>query len=348
MEKEKKVIDLDLYDPNAIKPFIITVSSRALFDLEESHEIFETKGEKEFEKYQLENENKPLKLGPAYPLIKKIIDVNKILPEGARPFEVILLSRNSPETGLRVFNTIEKLDLDIYRAVFTSGESPSRYLDAIGVDLMLSSNPVEVKRALDRGVAAAALIPHAIDEKEPDPQIRIAFDGDAVLFGDDSERRHSTHGFDGFREHEIANANNPMGEGPLKGFLDVIHALQEYFPNKKECPVRTALVTARSMPTHKRAILTLRHWGVRVDVGMFLGGKDKGPFLEAFNADLFLDDSMKNIENAVKARVPSGHVPYGIRNEENADESNFTGGGQTPESVKKEAVQQSKPRAKMG
>ena len=323
MAKKK---NLDLFDPSAQKPFIITVSARALFELEESNEIFEKKGEAAFEKYQLEHENIPLKPGAAYPFVKKILEINERLPEGARPFEVILLSRNSPETGLRVFNTVEQLGLNIYRAVFTSGTSPSRYLKAIDVDLMLSSNPNEVRKAIEQGVAAATLVPHAPDARDDvQPQIRIAFDGDAVLFDDEAEKVHAEGGLDSFRLHEVEHAHRPMAAGPFRGFLEVIHALQKHFPNKEDCPVRTALVTARSMPTHKRAILTLRSWGVRVDEGMFLGGKNKGPFLEAFGADLFLDDSKHNIENAMNMKVPSGHVPFGVRNAEGADETKFTG-----------------------
>lgn len=318
---------MDLYDPNAPKPFIITVSSRALFDLEESHKYFEEHGEKAFIKYQREHENVPLKAGSAMGLVQKLLKINESLPEGARPFEIILLSRNSPETGLRVFNTVEQMDLDIFRAVFTSGTSSSKYLKAIGADLMLSSNPVEVKKALEMGITAATLMPTAYDSKhDDDGKIRIAFDGDAVLFSDEAERVHAEGGLEHFRTHEIANAYNPMQGGPFKGFLEVIHQMQEAFPDQHSCPIRTALVTARSMPTHKRAILTLRDWGVRVDEGIFLGGKNKGPLLEAFGADLFLDDSQRNIENALSSKIPSAHVPYGIRNQEGANEAHFTGG----------------------
>lgn len=316
--------NLDLYDPNAPKPFIITVSSRALYDLEESNDYFQKYGEKKFEKYQLELENEPLEPGAAHSIIRKILNINEILPDGARPFEVVLLSRNSPETGLRVFNTIERDGLNIFRAVFTSGESPSNYLDAIGVDLMLSTNPLEVKKAIDRGVAAATLMPKSFTKGSTDTQIKIAFDGDAVLFSDEAEKVHHDSGLAGFREHEKEKAHLPLEAGPFRGFLEVIHELQKCFPPGEDCPIRTALITARSAPAHKRAILTLRDWGVRVDNAMFLGGKDKGPYLKAFKADLFLDDSKHNVENAI-SHVPSGHVPYGIRNAPEADEINFSG-----------------------
>lgn len=327
MKKPIKKRNLDLFDPNAQKPFTITVSARALFDLEEDHNYYTEHGVEAFEKYQQEKEDVLLKPGAAFQLVKKLLDINHQLPPDARPFEVILLSRNSSETGLRVFNTIEHLGLDIYRAVFTSGTSPSKYLDAIGVDLMLSSNPDEVKKAIDRGFAAATLMPRHFGIPEHD-QIKIAFDGDAVLFSDEAEKIHKDGGLETFRSHEIKHAKTPLAAGPFRGFLEVIHTLQKYFPPGQDCPIRTALVTARSMPTHKRAILTLRSWGVRVDEAMFLGGRNKGPFLKAFEADLFLDDSKRNIENALND-VPSGHVPYGVRNEDGADDAQFTGGTST-------------------
>lgn len=308
----------------SVKPFIITVSSRALFDLEESHRIYEEQGMQAFETHQLAHENDLLKPGPAFGLVKKLCELNKLLPEGARPVEVILLSRNSPETGLRVFNTIEHMKLPIERAVFTSGEPTSTYIDAIGAQLFLSSNPIEVGKALNAGIGAAELIApkKALDASE-NQQIRIAFDGDAVLFSDEAERVHYHGQLPAFHAHEVEHAHRPLSPGPLKPFLDFIHQIQELFPDSNTCPIRTALVTARAAPAHKRAILTLRDWGVRVDVGMFLGGRPKGPFLKAFGADLFLDDSKQNIENALD-HVPSGHVPFGIRNEVGS-EHGFTG-----------------------
>lgn len=310
------------------QPFIITVSARALFDLEESHKVFTEQGMEAFEEYQLKHENDPLAPGPAYGLVRKLLALNDKLPEDAQPIEVILLSRNSPETGLRVFNTIEQMNLPIVRAVFTSGASTSAYIQALGTQLFLSSNPVEVGKAIKAGIGAANITPKAGFKYNPDgnAQIRIAFDGDAVLFSDQAEIAYSKGGLATFQKHEIDRVQEALPEGPFRAFLEKIHELQQMFPAGKDCPVRTALVTARAAPAHKRPILTLREWGVRVDEAMFLGGRNKGPILAAFGADMFLDDSQANIDLAVEHDVPSGHVPFGVRNEVGADESSFTGG----------------------
>lgn len=312
-----------------IKPFVITVSARALFDLEKDHQVFVNEGMEAFERYQIEHEEDTLAPGPAFPLVKKLLALNDLLPEDAQPIEVILLSRNSPETGLRVFNTIEKMGLPIVRAIFTSGESTSAYIHALDTQLFLSSNPVEVSKAIQVGIGAANITPRpgVKFDSESNPQIRIAFDGDAVLFGDQAELAYSEGGLGHFQQHEIDRAEEPLPDGPFRAFLEKIHELQQLFPGK-DCPVRTALVTARAAPAHKRPIKTLRKWGVRVDAAMFMGGRNKGPVLRAFGADMFLDDSRSNINLAVEHDIPSGHVPFGVRNQEGADESKFTGGAQ--------------------
>lgn len=280
-----------------------------------------------FEKHQLENEKKPLAPGPALPLIRKLLDLNKKLPEGAPRFDVVLLSRNSTETSLRVFETIKQMDLGIVRAVFTSGAPTSNYIKALGAQLFLSSNPEEVAKVIKMGVGAATILPFKMKQPvlgQPADQIRIAFDGDAVIFSDEAERVYHAGDLDAFQRHEVEHAHRPLAEGPLRGFLEAIHRVQSSFP-VADCPVRTALVTARGAPAHMRAIHTLRDWGVRVDEAMFLGGMNKGPFLQAFNADLFFDDSSQNIELAMAHGISSGHVPAGIRNEEGVDQSRFTG-----------------------
>jgi 5'-nucleotidase len=225
--------------------------------------------------------------------------------------EVVLLSRNSSDTGLRIFNSIERHGLGITRAVFTSGEPTTPYIQPFGAQLFLSANPESVRNALAAGVAAATILPAKAAAQVHD-QLRIAFDGDAVIFGDESERVSQADGIAAFHAHEAQRAHEPLSGGPFKGFLAALHRLQATFP-AEDSPIRTALVTARSAPAHKRVILTLREWGVRLDEALFLGGRDKGPFLATFGADIFFDDSQHNISNA-RLHVAAGHVPHGISN----------------------------------
>lgn len=307
-------------------PFIISVSSRALFDLEAENKIFIEQGEAAFEAWQQEHKSELLNPGPAFGLIRKLLDINTKLPEGARPFKVVLMSRNSSETGLRVLKAVEHYKLHIETTVFTSGQSVSKYLVAAKVDLMLSSNPEEVRKAIERGMGAAEIVPHPVSDFGEDHQIRLAFDGDAVLFGDEAERVFKTQGLQGFRDHEVEHAARPLPKGPMMGLLEVIHAVQQLFPNKAECPFRTALVTARGLQAMERPINTLSNWGVRVDETISCGGDEKGPFLRAFGADLFFDDSRRNVESSINHKVPGAHVPFGVRNEEGAQEQDFTGG----------------------
>ena len=315
-------------ESGASKPFVITVSARALFDIEESNRIFEEQGEEALSVYQKARENEPFAPGPAMPVVQKLLAMNALLPPDARKFEVILLSRHSADTGLRAMNTIEKMGLPIIRAIFTSGEPTSRYIEALDTQLFLSCNATEVGKAIEAGIGAATILPSRPGRTVPSAgvaQIRIAFDGDAVLFGDEAERAYHKGNLEGFYKHETENVNKPLSDGPFRPFLEAIHKIQSAFPGK-DCPVRTALVTARAAPSHKRAILTLRNWGVRVDEAMFLGGRNKGPFVRAFGADLFFDDSAQNIEHVHAHDVTSGHVPFGVRNEVGVDPTRFTGG----------------------
>ena len=316
-----------LADGNSpIVPFTITVSARALFDLEESHEVFERDGLDAFEAYQREREHEPLRPGPVYPLVKKLLDFNKTKPAEVRPFEVVLLSRNSTDTAVRVLNSIDKLGLPLLRAIFTGGEPSSTYIEAIGADLFLSSNPDEVAKAVNETKIAGATVlaaPGSKDFTSHPTQIRIAFDGDSVLFSDEAERVYGDGGLEEFQRHEHQNAATALQDGPFRGMLEAIHAIQQAYP-KNRSPIRTALITARSMPAHSRAINTLKAWGVTVDEAMFLGGRNKAPYLKAFQADLFFDDSRQNIDHAIGV-VPSGHVPYGIRNEVGSEGKAFSG-----------------------
>jgi 5'-nucleotidase len=284
---------------------VVAISSRALFDLGESHDLFEREGVDAFAQHQIERENELLKPGIAFPLVQKLLRLNRAPPE-APHVEVILLSRNSADTGLRIFNSIEHYGLDIVRAAFTRGEPTLPYVHAFGADLFLSANPDSVAKALAGGIAAATILPSKTPRWQSD-QLRIAFDGDAVLFGDESEQISEQGGIDAFHRHETERMREPLSGGPFRSFLDALHRLQEAFPSESS-PIRTALVTARSAPAHKRVILTLRHWGVRIDEALFLGGRSKGPFLEAFGADIFFDDSSVNVESA-RQHVATGHVP---------------------------------------
>ena len=298
-------------DPNAEK-LVVAISSRALFDLSESHDLFEREGLEAYRGYQMARENEPLAPGIAFPLVQKLLRLNAAAPEAPR-VEVILLSRNSADTGLRIFNSIERYGLEIVRAVFTGGASTSPYVNSFGAQLFLSANPESVAAALNAGIAAATILPSKAPQTASD-ELRIAFDGDAAIFGDESERVSQEQGLDAFHRHEMELADKPLSGGPFRGFLSALHRLQAAFPADSS-PIRTALVTARSAPAHKRVILTLRSWGVRLDEALFLGGRDKGPFLQAFGADLFFDDSHANVESA-RLHVATGHVPHGVRNEE--------------------------------
>ncbi len=290
-------------------PLTIAISSRALFDLDESHRVFEEQGIAAYQAWQIAHENEPLQPGMAYPLVRKLLALNT---RDETRVEVILVSRNSADTGLRIFNTIEHLGLPISRAAFTNGESPERYIPAFGVDLFLSAHDEDVRRVLQAGYAAATILPGRPGGADSG-QVRIAFDGDAVLFADDSERVYKEQGLDRFLDREASEAERPMRPGPFKRVLEALQAIQQAYPHENN-PIRTALVTARSAPAHKRVILTLRQWGLRVDESLFLGGRDKGPVLSAFGADIFFDDQKIHCDNA-QAHVPTGHVPHGVANE---------------------------------
>lgn len=289
---------------------VVAISARALFDLSEGHELFESEGLDAYRDYQMAREDELLEPGIAFPLVRKLLKLNDAPPAAPR-VEVILLSRNSSDTGLRIFNSIEHHKLAIVRAAFTGGAPTAPYVASFGAQLFLSANPESVARALHDGIAAATILPSKAPQRASD-QLRIAFDGDAVIFGDESERVSEEQGIDAFHRNEVELAEQPLSGGPFRGFLAALHRLQEAFP-ADDSPIRTALVTARSAPAHKRVILTLRSWGVRLDEALFLGGRDKGPFLEAFGADIFFDDSHANIESA-RGYVTAGHVPHGVKN----------------------------------
>lgn len=290
---------------------VIAISSRALFDLTDSHRVFEEKGLAAYSAYQVEREDEPLAPGEAFPLVQKMLRINERLP-GEQGVEVVLLSRNSADTGLRVFNSIEHYDLPIGRAAFCGGESPWRYINAFGCQLFLSSEADDVRNALDCGVAAATLVSNK-GANSGSEQLRFAFDGDAVLFSDEAERVFKTEGLEAFAASERAAARTPLSGGPFKSFLSALHELQQALP-AEEAPIRTALVTARSAPAHERVIRTLRAWDIRIDESIFLGGLDKTDFLRAFQADVFFDDQPSHCVSA-SPHIATGHVPHGVANE---------------------------------
>lgn len=291
------------------RKLVVAISSRALFDLDASHRLYETEGREAYCRYQVEHEEEVLEPGVAFALVRKLLALNA---QAEKPLvEVILLSRNSADTGLRIFNSIKHHGLDISRAAFTGGQSPYGYIPAFGADLFLSAHAEDVVKALDAGYAAATIFSSQIGAS-PSEQLRIAFDGDAVLFSDESERIYQARGLQAFTDNETEQARTPLSGGPFKGFLGALHHLQRCF-DAESSPIRTALVTARSAPAHERVVRTLRAWNIRIDEALFLGGMEKGPFLRAFEADIFFDDQQGHCESA-SCHVATGHVPHGISN----------------------------------
>jgi len=293
-----------------IDPLVIAISSRALFNLEDSHRVFEEEGLDAYQQYQISKEDQPLEQGDAFLLVQKLLGLNELLEES--PVQVILLSRNSADTGLRIFNSIQHYGLDISRAAFSGGDSPYRYISAFNSHLFLSTDGADVRQALESGVAAATILPSqkSVTSNE---KLKIAFDGDAVLFSDDSEKIFKNKGLKAFTENEKEAANEPLSGGPFKPILAALQQIQMAFP-PGESPLRTCLVTARAAPAHERVVRTLRAWNIRIDESLFLGGLDKGEFLRAFDADVFFDDQEGHCESA-RNHVATGHVPHGISNQ---------------------------------
>ena len=288
---------------------VVAISSRALFDFEEENLVFEQSYDRAYMKLQLERLEEPAKPGVAFSLVKKLLAFNDA---STQRVEVVILSRNDPVSGMRVFRSAQHYGLPIQRGSFTRGQSPWRYLKPLNANLFLSTHLSDVRAALDAGVPAAQVYPHSAHASEAHPhEVRIAFDGDAVLFSDEAERVFQSEGLSAFQAHERAKASQPLLAGPFKPLLAALHRLQqEGTPSMR---VRTALVTARSAPAHERAIRTLMQWNIEVDEAMFLGGLPKGEFLKEFEPDFFFDDQTGHIESAAQ-HVPAGHVASGISN----------------------------------
>lgn len=282
---------------------VVAISSRALFNLEYENQVFENEGIDAYHRYQIEHENTVLEKGTAFPLIEALLSLNEKFEQPI--VEVIILSSNSPETGLRVFNSIAEYGLDIVRAAFTGGEDKLPYLDAFNIDLFLSRNEHDVQDAIDNGVAAALVYDAPRDYQPNQKEIRIAFDADAVVFSDESELIYKEQGLAAFIENENANAENAMKEGPFAKLLKTLSTIKE----KDDSLVKIAIVTARNSPAHKRVILTLREWGCKIDEMFFLGGVAKDKVLKAFNAHIFFDDQDYHVGPASQL-IPSGRVLY--------------------------------------
>ena len=291
------------------EPLVIGISSRALFDLEEENRIFEEQGLEAYAAYQQAHENDILPKGAAFALVKAFLQLNQLADR--KMVEVIIMSRNSSDTSLRIFNSIEQYGLDITRAALAGGASVAPYLTAFSTDLFLSAEPTDVQKAINSGVAAGVLLTNTVPagpENKVD-QIRIAFDGDAVLFGAEAERIYQHAGIAAFQEHERSHADDPLPKGPFANFLMALSNIQAMFPDKDKAPIRTALVTSRMAPAHARAIKTLRQWGVRVDEAFFLGGVSKKDILASFGAHIFFDDQHTHADPASQV-VASAVVPY--------------------------------------
>ncbi|HET8693056.1 MAG: 5'-nucleotidase [Burkholderiales bacterium] len=293
---------------------VVAISSRALFDFEEENRLFEGADDRAYMRHQLDQVDVPARPGVAFSLVRKLLAFNR---EGHQRVEVVILSRNDPVSGMRVFRSAKHYGLPIERGVFTRGQSPWRYLRPLQAHLFLSANESDVRSALNAGVPAARVLPHAARAGDTHPhEVRIAFDGDAVLFSDEAERVYQSGGLDAFQRHEVEQAATPLAAGPFKPLLQALHDLQQDETQGGEgMRIRTALVTARGAPAHERAIRTLMEWGIEVHEALFLGGLPKGEFLREFEPDFFFDDQTGHVENAAP-HVPAGHVAAGITNVE--------------------------------
>ncbi|OIN92059.1 MAG: 5'-nucleotidase [Comamonadaceae bacterium CG1_02_60_18] len=291
---------------------VVAISSRALFDFEEENRVFEQADDRAYMALQLQRLDTPAKPGVAFSLVKKLLAFNTRQGDN-HPVEVVILSRNDPVSGMRVFRSAQHYGLPIERGSFTRGEPPWRYLKPLHANLFLSTHLSDVRAALSAGVPAAQVYPQSVHASDAHPQeVRIAFDGDAVLFSDEAEQVFQAQGLQAFQQHEVDKVGQPLPDGPFKPLLVALQRLQQ--SGTPAMRIRTALVTARSAPAHERAIRTLMNWNIEVDEAMFLGGLAKGEFLREFEPDFFFDDQTGHIESAAQ-HVPSGHVATGVRDE---------------------------------
>ena len=283
---------------------VIGITSRALFDLDEAHRVYSEYGLEAYRAYQIQRESEPIDLGTGFPLVRSLLGINDLGEQ--RLVEVILISRNDADSGMRIINSVETHGIDITRFAFTDGPTVHRYLKPFHCDLFLSAQAEDVRNALDAGFPAALVYPPPNSIPDQTDQVKIAFDGDAVLFDAESERIFQEQGIDAFRKHEAALEETPLNPGPFKDFLKAVGRIQQAFP-ESDNPIRTALVTARDAPASKRPIKTLRAWGIRLDECFFLGGIEKAPILNALRPHIYFDDQSLHLESSAVS-TPSAQV----------------------------------------
>ena len=300
------------------RALVVGVASSALFDLEESDAVFRNKGEEKYREYQREHIDDVLQPGVAFPFIRRLLALND-LSEDERLVEVVILSRNDPETGMRVMRSVERHDLDITRAIFMQGRAPYQFMGPLSMSVFLSANEDDVREAISLGFAAGHVVGRAVTD-DGDTDLRIAFDFDGVLADDSAERVFQSEGLDGYQESESALAEVPLDRGPMADFLEKINRIQGIEESKRlDDPsgyrrrVHVAVVTARSAPAPERAINSIRQWGLSVNDAFFLGGLPKGPMLEVLQPHIFFDDQRRHVEGA-SLSTPSVHIPFGAIN----------------------------------
>jgi len=303
------------------KRLVVGLSSSALFDLRESDEIFREKGEDIYRRYQRENQDNPLKKGVAFPFIRRLLKLNELNPKDP-PVEVILLSRNDPDTGLRVMNSIEHYGLGMTRAVFMQGRSPYLYIPAFDIELFLSANHQDVHQAVLAGYPAGQILDGNIIDDIEDLELRIAFDFDGVIADDEAEGIYQNSGrLADFHNHESILVDTPHNPGPLKNFLDRIANIQKLefakqIQDSSYTPMlRISIVTARNAPSHKRVINTMRAWDISVNEAFFMGGVEKSKVLNILKPHMFFDDQKLHLKPSSSV-LPSVHIPFGITNKE--------------------------------
>ncbi|MEW2051090.1 5'-nucleotidase [Streptomyces sp. NPDC005476] len=298
---------------------VVGIASSALFDLAEADAVFRDHGEEAYRAYQEEHLDDTLDKGVAFPFIRRLLSLNDLSPDDPL-VEVIILSRNDPDTGLRVMRSIQSYSLPISRAIFMQGRSPYHFMPALNMSLFLSANEDDVREAVALGLPAGRVLGPAVADEGDDQDLRIAFDFDGVLADDASEQVYRAGGIEGFRSHETTNAATPHDPGPLRDFLAGVNRLQRREEEQRaqdadyEIRVHVSLVTARAAPAHERPVRSLKNWGVTVNDAFFLGGIDKSTIMEVLRPHIFFDDQVGHLTGTARS-TPSVHIPFGKLNE---------------------------------